>query len=364
MRKYTLNEITLMQYIFIIHGAQVGVGITTLPRELAQSGGTDGWITLLLTWLVVVFLSILIIWVMQQYPEDTIYDLLKRYFGPYLGSFFQVAWILYTIAISVFVFVSSILVIKIWILPQTQLYSLVLLFSIPLFLVARNGIRVIGRNAEIVFYLTTGFILVFLFVLEYANWLNLRPILKEGWLPVIEGIPNTLFSFLGFELAFILYPFLMKKNQAIKGIVIANSITLGIYLFVTIICFIHYSPYGIINYVWPPLSLLKVIELPLLERFEVLFLSLYMLVFSTTIIPYLFSAMFGMSQLFHIKDHQKILAAFLTMLVILSIFFTPSYSDVEKLKPLIIYASIFFTCVFPVMLWFWGFFYKRKGRVS
>lgn len=35
-------SISLMQYIIMIHGLQIGVGILTLPRELAERIGTDG----------------------------------------------------------------------------------------------------------------------------------------------------------------------------------------------------------------------------------------------------------------------------------------------------------------------------------
>ena len=40
------NTISLSQFIFIIHGAQVGTGILFLPRTLAEKSGTDGWLVL------------------------------------------------------------------------------------------------------------------------------------------------------------------------------------------------------------------------------------------------------------------------------------------------------------------------------
>lgn len=41
------HKITLMQYILLIHGIQMGIGILTLPRELAEKSGTDGWIAII-----------------------------------------------------------------------------------------------------------------------------------------------------------------------------------------------------------------------------------------------------------------------------------------------------------------------------
>ena len=54
--KYTKNQITLMQYIFLIHGVQVGVGLLTLPRELAEKAG-DGWLDRHHYWLVFLYTS-------------------------------------------------------------------------------------------------------------------------------------------------------------------------------------------------------------------------------------------------------------------------------------------------------------------
>ncbi|MGR5965169.1 GerAB/ArcD/ProY family transporter [Bacillus cereus] len=40
------NILSLSQFIFIIHSAQVGTGILFLPRTLAEKTGTDGWLVL------------------------------------------------------------------------------------------------------------------------------------------------------------------------------------------------------------------------------------------------------------------------------------------------------------------------------
>ena len=51
MKKYAYNDITLMQYIVLINGMQVGTGVLSLPRVLAEKAGTDGWIAILIGWI-------------------------------------------------------------------------------------------------------------------------------------------------------------------------------------------------------------------------------------------------------------------------------------------------------------------------
>ncbi|MGE0994583.1 GerAB/ArcD/ProY family transporter, partial [Bacillus sp. GMa5/2] len=42
------REITLFQYILTISGVQVGFGLLTLPREVAQGANTDGWMSIII----------------------------------------------------------------------------------------------------------------------------------------------------------------------------------------------------------------------------------------------------------------------------------------------------------------------------
>ena len=79
--KHKKNQITFFQYIFLIHGVQLGVGILTLPSELAEKAGTDGWISIIIGWFISTLAGLLIVQVMKKYPNGTIIDLLTHYFG-------------------------------------------------------------------------------------------------------------------------------------------------------------------------------------------------------------------------------------------------------------------------------------------
>ena len=62
-------------------------------------------------------------------------------------------------------------------------------------------------------------------------------------------------------------------NHLQKGIVLANLITLFIYLQVTFVSFVYFSPDGITKFLWPTLSLVTPFHFSFLERFEIIFLS-------------------------------------------------------------------------------------------
>lgn len=298
MNKLKKNEISLWQYILTINSVQVGFGLLTLPRELEQMAGTDGWISILIGWAITTLVSLCIVKIMGKHPGDTLIDVLTRYMGKWMGKAGMVIWILYSLLAYLSLTFSVVLVIQMWILPKTPVYAIVLLLTLPTYMVLSGGIRVISRYAVFVFFFTLWMPFLLTIPIKDGHWVYLLPILKEGWMPVLLTAKTTVLAFLGFEFAFILYPYLKQKQSASIGIVIANSITLLVYLQITFVCFVYFSPDEISQFIWPTLTLVKPIHFSVLERFEIVFLSFYLFIFSDSAFPYAFSVTDGINQLF------------------------------------------------------------------
>ena len=198
MMKNIKNKITLMQYIFLIHGVQMGVGVLTLPRELAEKAGTDGWIAIIICWFLSTMASLIIIQIMKKYPNGTILDLLTHYFGKWIGKVGTIIFALYFALLANVVFIREALFIQAWILPRTEVYILILLLSIPSYLIVRKNISILGRYSEFVFFMTVWTIIIYLIPLKHAQWLHLLPVLKEGWVPILTAVKTAIFSFYRF----------------------------------------------------------------------------------------------------------------------------------------------------------------------
>lgn len=360
--KYTQNQITFMQYILLIHGVQVGVGLLTLPRELAEKAGTDGWISLIIGWLFSTLASLIIIQVMKNYPNGTIIDLLTHYFGKWIGKIAAFIFVLYFAFLGSIIFVREGLFIQFWVLPQTDLFILLFLLSIPSYLIVRNNITILGRYAELVFFMTTWMLFFYFTPLKEAHWLHLFPIIKEGWKPILTAAKTTIFSFLGFEIAFFLYPFLQNKHKASIGIFIANTITLAIFLIITIVSFTFYSPDEITQYKEPTINLLKIVEFRFLERLEIVFLSLYIFVISTTVLPIFFTTVFSTSQLVGKKDHSKFVVWLLLLNLVYVFFLPPSFDKNTQFQKGIEPISLILVYAFPLCLWVYLGLYSRLKR--
>ncbi|MCY9695742.1 GerAB/ArcD/ProY family transporter [Paenibacillus alginolyticus] len=362
MNKYSFNQISLIQYIFIIFETQVGIGVLSLPRDLAYTAGTDGWITVILGGLVSMLLSIVIIRIMEKNPEYTLFELLSKYFGKWVGKGLAAAWILLAAYAASTAMFSAIHIIKIWIIPDIRNFILMILFSIPIYMITKQGIRVIGIFAEFVFIVTLWMPFFLLLALKDTQWTYLLPIGKEGVLPILSSLKSTIYAFLGFELAFMLYPFLKDKKSAVKGIVIANLLSIITYSATTIVCFIRFSPAEVTDYVYPMLNLLKLIRLPFLERLEIFSLSFYLFIIFMTIIPYLFTAVLGITQLLGKQDHRIALRILILLWILLSFFFIPTSSQITSMGKSWGIAGLLSAFVFPIFLWVYGWIFHFVRR--
>ncbi|MED1781782.1 endospore germination permease [Brevibacillus fortis] len=350
MRKYAYHELSLLQYILLIHGTQIGIGVLTLPRELAEHAGTDGWLSMFFGWGVSVLVSLVITNMMKLHPDKTITDLLTLLLGKWLGKVASILMSVYCAIAAIVVVVNSAFIINVWVLSQTPGYIIFMLFAIPIYIIIQGGLRIIARYSELVFYLTLWMPLLLAAALKDANWLHFLPIIKEGWQPILSASIYTVLPFLGFELAYFVYPFLKKKQHASLGIVVANTLTLLVYLHVTIICFAFFSPDEIKQYTWPTLNLWKVIEYSFLERIDIIFLAFYLFILSTTVLTYMYFAVFCTTQVFGNRDHRKHLIVLLLLIFVCLWFYTPSFMDLKKMTDIWSIAGVGFAFVLPVLL--------------
>jgi spore germination protein (amino acid permease) len=364
MKKYTFNQLSLIQYILIIFETQVGIGILSIPRDLAIAAGTDGWISIVLGSILSTLVSLVVIRIMNKNPESTLFELLSLYFGTMVGKSIYVLWILYTAYAASVVLFSTVYIVKLWIVPDIQAFILLILFIIPIYIITKHGIRVIGLFAELVFIISLWMPFLLLYALKDTHWLFLLPIGKEGLIPILSTVKRTILSFLGFELAFMLFPFLKDKKSASKGIIIGNSLSMIVFVIVTIICFVRFSPDEIKDYAYPTLNLLKLIQLPFLERLEIIFLSIYLFTLFMTIIPYLYTAVLGVSELFGKQDHRNMLRIVICLWLFSTFFFVPSSSQINQMGKSWETAGTYFAYMFPIFLWIYGWFFHPTRKAQ
>ncbi|MFD0681354.1 MULTISPECIES: GerAB/ArcD/ProY family transporter [unclassified Paenibacillus] len=355
MKKYAFNEITFMQFIIIQFGIQVSFGLLSLPKELAERAGTDSLITIIIAWALSIVASLMVIKIMKKHPDGTLFDLLSTYIGKWAGKAAALIFAAWFLAYGYVGGVRTILYIKSWLLPQTPNYMIMLLLLIPTYLIARNGLRILGRYVELVFIISLWIPFAYLLPLKDAHLLNLLPVVKDGWLPIFSALRVTFLSFGGLESAFIMYPFLKNKQMAGAAVIISNTMAMLVLLFITFVCFVFFSPDEILQYNEPVVNVLKTIEFKFIERIEILFIAFYLFIFSLCWISSTYMAVFCTSWIVGKSDHRGHLRVLCIGIAILTFFYLPTFNQSDQFEKYLGLSAIVIDYVFPacLLLYLW-----------
>lgn len=354
-----IEHITPLQYILCIHTTQTAAGVLTLPNIIAGTAGTDGWISIILGWLCTNVVGILIITTMKQNPNMNFLAILIQYFGKWLGIFLLLSYSIYFALTGFFSLLRCIDIVIVWILPHTPAYQIAFLLLIPFYILAKESIYAVCRYTEMIFFLTMFLPIILLFSLQTGfHPIHVLPVIKEGWGPIFKGLLDTIYPYSGLEITYVLYPYLHKKEKAIPGILIANTLTMCMLLYVTLLCFLHISPKGMKTIIWPVFSLLKGIHFSFLERFEILYVAYYLLMFSTTIIPYLFSATYTITLILPKIKRDYMIICLIFVLIMICFFLKFSVNDLLHVYNLIDNIDFIFFIGFPLFLCVYTYIFK------
>lgn len=139
-------------------------------------------------------------------------------------------------------------------------------------------------------------------------------------------------------------------------------ITLFIYLQITFVSFIYFSPDGITKFLWPTLSLVTPFHFSFLERFEIIFLSFYLFIIFDSCIPYIFTASDGINQLLNKKGSSLPIYFLLFGCIFILFFYIPSSYQISALREFWGTASYFIVFLFPVVFLLYMTLYQHWKR--
>ncbi|MEH7350447.1 GerAB/ArcD/ProY family transporter [Gottfriedia acidiceleris] len=360
----TKLNISYYQFVLTIFGVQIGIGMVSLPHDLADKSGTSGWISILVGGLISTILSILYIKLSQKVPHENFSSLMTIYLGKIIGKACLFLLSIYFLYAGYLVLMLSVLFVQGYLLQHTGAYVILFLFLIPTYQLITGGIHLITKYIETIFPIVIFFLLMLFLTLKEPNFKNLIPIIKEGWMPILKSVPSTTMSFLGLEIIFVIYPYLDKKEKAVNGVIIANMMSTFTYLFVTLVCFVNYNPYEILSVFSPVIDMLSIIEFQFLERMDVILLSLLCMVISKTWVTYFWAGLDGFFELYKIKRFPLFVITFFGIVLICSYFFIPSFKFIHIQLKILFYIGLFVILGLPLLLWLGGIVKKVKYRVT
>lgn len=260
------------QWFSILICTILGAGILSLPRIIAKDAGRDGWLGILLAGIGVCFLATLVWLLCKRFPTKTMPEISITIMGKPLGIALSLVYVCYTFAMGGVVLRLFHELTKTWILIWTPPILLYISFFIPVIYIAYNNPFTIGRLVEILTILTAFMFLLWLVPLKDFSMLNLRPVGAEGIRAIAQAMGKTYFSFLGFEVLLVFYPFIANQKKVLPVTIQAITTITLIYIGNAIAI---YGTLGVEQTVlqkWPLISYLRTGVLPFIQRVDAIVL--------------------------------------------------------------------------------------------
>ncbi len=334
--------------IFIIAKVQVGVGILGFQRDIFKEAGHDAWISVLLAGIVTHIVAWVMIKTLMKYESSDLYGIHEDVYGKWLGRLFSSIYILYFVILSLVVLRTYVEVIQTWMFPKLPTWTLAIIILFLVVYGLMGGIRVVVGVCFFSFFLTIWMFLLSYFPYQYSDWEHLKPILNASISDLLKGTYKMALTVIGFEILYFIYPFVKDKKLVGRYTHIGLLVTTFIYVAVMIISTIFFGEGQIAKTIWPTLFLFKIIQIPFLERFEYVVVSVWMLMILPNLLLFTWAATRGMKRVFNWKQKHA-LYTFTAIIFIASTLIT-TRTQVDKLGDVVGNNSLYIIFIYPFLL--------------
>ncbi|MED1472351.1 GerAB/ArcD/ProY family transporter [Bacillus salipaludis] len=352
------HQVSPYLVFFIVYNSQVGVGILSFQRTIAEKAGYDAWIGVLVSGCIVQ----LFIWMTFKLLEKAngdIVDVHHCIFGKLSGNFFSFIIMFYYWLASLSVILAFIRIIQLWMFPTMPSWVLSTLILILVYYCVSGGFRIVAGVSFISFIFPQIILIVlYIFPLKIAHFSNLLPVMDHSFRDLADSIKSSMYTLAGTETLLMYYPFIRDPKVSKKFAHLGVLFTTLLYTLSSIVSFTFYSEDQLKTTIWPELSLTKIIKLSYLERFEYLYISLYLLIVTALLSLLLWCSSRGLKRIFNIKQKYTLLC-----IILLSIIISHFSNDliIELLDKYVIQMNLWlFYGYIPILLIIFSFLKRGK----
>ncbi|MBH0166188.1 GerAB/ArcD/ProY family transporter [Fictibacillus sp. 7GRE50] len=356
------HTITHRQLFFVLIQSQIGVGVLSLPYTLFAKAKTDGWISLLLAGIFIQF-SILAIWKLcEMYPKQTIFDFMPKILGNKLGLLLNILFIVHLFSVCIVILILYNNIVSKWIFFQTPRFIVIIILALTCVYCITCTAREIARFLM----LCSPLLLILFFFVGYAytdvHLLYAFPVGATGIKTIISTSTDAVIALLGFDTALVFLAYTEGKSTSkLKAMSYTSLCVTLFYCFVTFTTYIFFNPAEIVIVPEPVLYMLKAFSFKFLERTDLIFLTIWIVSVTTSLISYLFFTAKGVQTLFKLH-HHKSAAPYVGIICALIASIPGSKLDVQMWSKTIGMTAMIFSALFPILLLLIAIIRKRKEK--
>lgn len=335
---------------FIIHTSQIGMGILGVPKIIFLEANKDAWISIILSGLFISFLTWLIISILKRNKGKNLYEIHENLFGRFMGNIINLCIVIYFIELNYSIIISYIELAITW--GYEGIYEWVGTLALILITIyaVLGGFRVIVGVCFLSFFMTIWMIFIIYQPLSSIDYIRILPVLSSTPDEILNGVFRSSYTMLGFETLFFIFPFIKEKKKLHLYSQLAIWFTIVLLLTITIISILYFSPKELEDSVWPLVSMISSVRFPFIERFEVLAISLWILVIFPNLCLSLFISSKGVKHIFNLKQKHGIWV--ISLFIFVSSFFITKRVDNDIFIDKIGLIGFYLWFIYPVFLYF------------
>lgn len=360
MKGRTENRIDSIQFMFLVHTVPIGVGVLGLTRFVADKSGHDAALAILAAG-IYPQLSILFMWLLlRRFRNAGIYDIHPQLMGKWLGKLFNLVFAFYCFFAFFLTLRTFVELVNTWLFPMTPVWGLTSLFLIPIVYSSVSGLRLLGRYAIAVFFLTIWIILLSYFPISEGTFSHILPIGTTGFQKIFQGTLMTGLSLLGFELMLVYYPYVDHKPDVLPAASIASWAVVLIYAVVGVITLMFFSLGQLKKTVWPMLTMFKHVQMPFIERFETIIIAIWLLHIVNTCGTYLWCGFEGLQKTF--KAKKALVYTGIVVLTLIGSQVVEGRAMINMLSNILSKVGFYLMVGYPMLLWGLALLLRKKAN--
>lgn len=277
------DSITKNQYVFIIIGNMIGIGIAFLGSTGTNIAHQNAWISTCICGIYPIIIVITAYIIDKKSNHDDFWIILKKVYGKVIAFIILFIFLIYyLIAMTGIVtgFASNLTqTISSYLNPYHIIVSCLVISA----LITMRGLQIVGRISEFYFYFTIVFILLLLFIIPKGSLINIQPVF-DSYEDIASGIFENLVQYSSVEISFIIIGKISNNKKVLKAGIVACLITTLIYTFVSFIV-IYYLGWELASRIdFPLFYIIGTISFPIISNLTSIFTFLWGIIVLKTLI--------------------------------------------------------------------------------
>ncbi|WP_199619963.1 GerAB/ArcD/ProY family transporter [Paenibacillus alkalitolerans] len=289
--EYGDEEIGHREIVFIVSSMVIGMGILSLPRNVAKvTEYYDGWMSIAIGGLFALVFTWINAKLACRFPKQTFFD----YTAEIVTK--PVSWVITFSAAILYILNVSYEVRGIANISKRYLFDRTPIEAISLFLLlvviyAVSGTRVALLRINLMFFpIVLGITcLVQVLNIGFFEIDNIRPFFVTSWTGIARGVEESIFSYVGFSVILFYISMMNRADEAPKAAVKGMIIPILLYLLIYTFTIGVFSNEVTSQIIYPTVEIAKEVQVPgeFFERTESIFFTIWiMTIFNTTSMSY------------------------------------------------------------------------------